>query len=185
MTTNSASSNTTSETNNSSSDDSLLALGTTYDWRYVHGLDDPSGVFNSTSTDSNSSSESSDESLETGTHSHSFVRGGYYHGSDAESSHSGTRLSLNASGYTGGSNSHGTSQRTGEYSTLSTVSILLKETLDRLDNKITMSTLSHLESEPEGTSSAEHSTIWFVSDPGKEDREFGPNGGLAWQGDRD
>ena len=55
------------------------------------------------------------------------------------------------------------------------MSILLKETLDRLDNKVTSSV----------SSLNDDTSIWFVSDPGKEDREFGPNGGLAWTGDED
>ena len=52
----------------------------------------------------------------------------------------------------------------------------MKETLDKLENKIT-SAVSSLNDN--------RTSIWFISDPGKEDREFGPNGGLAWTGDGD
>jgi Ca2+-binding RTX toxin-like protein len=64
------------------------------------------------------------------------------------------------------------------------VSIPLKETLDRLANAIT-STATALEAETAGTSSEFHTSIWFVTDPGKADREYGPNGGLYWRGDGD
>ena len=85
----------------------------------------------SSSTVKSGSSKSS-KSSKTG-HSHSSDQH-YGHGT-SESSHSDTLLSDNTSGYTGGSNSEGTSQNTtNPFSTLSTVSISLKEYHDRYAN---------------------------------------------------
>jgi hypothetical protein len=133
-----------------------------------------------------SSSDSAPESTVSETHSHSHHSydsphdnrgyiGAYgrplHHG--GESSHSGTYLSPNNSGDTGASNSHGTSNRTGEASTLSTVSIKIKETLDYYNNSIT----------------SEGSDVKILDMPvahgGVETPEYANIGGLSWEGDAD
>ena len=96
----------------------------------------------------------------------------HYHDSDAESRHSGTDLSQNLSGYTGGSNSHGTSQRTGEYSTLSTVSIRLAKFKEFYENANT-------------DADGDNSIIILTHDDTDNSDEYGRVGGLQWTGDAD
>ena len=57
----------------------------------------------------------------------------------SESYHSSTYLSSNSSGYTGYSYSHGTSQMTGEASTLSTVSIKIEKFKEFFEDMTTVS----------------------------------------------
>ena len=125
--------------------------------------------------DTDSSVESTSEagkSTVSDTHSHGTASRLMYHypHSGGESSHSGTLLSKNLSGETGGSRSHGTSQRTGEASTLSTVSIKLKKFKEFFANDNT--TTDDLTLSVELLSAAGGS-------------EFGHVGGLKWEGDED
>jgi len=73
-----------------------------------------------------SSSDSADDVTTSGTPSHSHGHHGGYHDPDAESTFSGVSWSdVDESEYTGLSDSSGTSQDTGEASTLSSVSIII------------------------------------------------------------
>ena len=74
------------------------------------------------------------------------------------------------SGYTGGSNSHGTSQRTGEYSTLSTVSIRIAKFKEFYENANTESA---------------NSIIILTHDDTDNPEVYGKVGGLQWTGDAD
>ena len=134
------------------------------------------------STDSGSSSPTSSSSSESSDHTHSAAEFGnyYYRGhGHGESSHSGTFLSDNTSGDTGGSHSHGTSDRSGKASLLSTVSIELKENLTYFANNITSDNDSVNDSSV--TTTIE---ILTVSDAAG-DNKFGKLGGVQWQGDAD
>ena len=134
------------------------------------------------STDSGSSSPTSSSSSESSDHTHSAAEFGnyYYRGhGHGESSHSGTFLSDNTSGDTGGSNSHGTSERSGKASLLSTVSIELKENLTYFANNITSDNDSVNDSSV--TTTIE---ILTVSDAAG-DNKFGKLGGVQWEGDAD
>ena len=178
LTTSSAPTPTESANSIASSDDSNDRFDPSVAWAGIGAdlntwlTDSETNTFSS-SDKTNSTTLEEDESSDH-SHSHDSRYGHFYgpHGRNTESSHSGTRLSPNLSGYTGGSRSHGTSQRRGRASTVSTQSILIKETLNRFANNFTdtIETVS---------STLSHTSIMLISDPGKAgDHEYGPQGGL-------
>lgn len=96
---------------------------------------------------------------------------------DAESSYSGH--SWSDEDYTGFSNSEGTSQRTGEASTLSSVSFKVEEYENIYENKNDEATLDFVEVSGPGPE-------WEDVDPNKDTKEsFAGIGGLEWTGDAD
>jgi Ca2+-binding RTX toxin-like protein len=124
------------------------------------------------SVTSTSSSDSSADSTVSDDHSHSHHGYGYHDSSHVkESSHSGTYWSLNESGDTNGSFSHGTSNRTGEASTVSTVSIKLKPFKEFYANDV------------------HDQMVEILDDPNKADSVINHNfngiGGVKWTGDAD
>lgn len=113
-----------------------------------------------------------------GTPTHSHGHHGGYHDPNKESTFSGVSWSdAEDSEYTGLSDSEGTSQDTGEASTLSSVSVYVQEYMDFFEDENLGATVDILEAEDTGNKHDGSST--------KVDHGFGGLGGLKWIGDDD
>ena len=146
-----------------SSENSNSLIGDTFNVSVLFGTLD-----NRSDASADSASSAIDSSVfSTVSESHSHSHGSYdsHHGPEyygggyhRESSASGTGLSPNNSGYTGDSNSHGTSERSGKASKLSSVSIKFKPNLRYFDNGSSLS--------DQTDDSSEATTVEILAAPG-------------------